>query len=140
MKWDLTGVSNGDVIYKVFYFKNGSKIVILSKFFEKNNVNDPIDFVTENNPFEANRLNGHLKLINGDGTLTFTISNVQYNESGVYVFTAIIASGNIIEKEVNSTLDIRGMFWNHLKGDFLNKFEINLSLFFRILSKNPNAN
>ena len=35
-----------------------------------------------NNPFDENRISGSLNLVNGNGTATFQLKNIQYDEDG----------------------------------------------------------
>ena len=109
LQWNLNGVSNGLTAYQVFYYNNKNKIQILSATPAKNNLDRSMNYVPNNNPFEENRINGHLKLSNGNGKLTFTLSNIQYDESGVFSFDFTPATEIINKASVNLTLDVQGV-------------------------------
>ena len=61
-----------------------------------------MSYETNNNPFEQNKLKGELSLTNGNGALSVEISNIQYNESGVFIL-------DIFKTEkLNVTVDVQG--------------------------------
>ena len=108
LKWNLHGIPNGRIFYLIYYNKTGKMHSLLYAGLRSNN-SDYIMIYNRNNnsPFSRSRINGYLKLNNGNGTLTVTISNVQYRESGVFTLEILIIDG-LIEEEANSTLDVRG--------------------------------
>ena len=56
----------------------------------------------DTNPFGENRLKGNVNLNNGNGTVTFEISNIQHNESGVFIL-------DIFKTEkLSVTVDVKG--------------------------------
>ena len=61
-----------------------------------------MNYNTNNNPFEENRLKGNLNLNNGNGTLSVEISNIQYNESGVFTLEIFKT------EKLNVILDVQG--------------------------------
>ena len=108
LKWNLNGVLDGTTIYQISYSRNGSEFRLLTDTPDKASLDISMNYVTENNPIDKNRISSNLKLIDGNGTLTVTLSNIQYNESGVFKlqFTPINDFTN--KASVNSTLDVRG--------------------------------
>ena len=61
-----------------------------------------MSYDTYNNPFEENKLKGNLSLTNGNGALSVEISNIQYDESGVFIL-------DIFKTEkLNVTVDVQG--------------------------------
>ena len=43
-----------------------------------------MDYTSRNNPFSEDRINGSINLINGNGTATFELKNLEYDEDGVF--------------------------------------------------------
>ena len=43
----------------------------------------------EGNPFEQNRISGSLNLVNWNGTATFELRNLQYNDDGVFYLECV---------------------------------------------------
>ena len=94
MKWKLQNVPIGRSFYDIYFFINGDKLRLLYSYPERNSVNKSLayyykDAVPNNNIFVDKRIRGYLELNNGNGTLIVTISNVQYNESGLFRFEYI---------------------------------------------------
>ena len=106
MKWDLNGVPGGTTNYLIYYIKGGNKDKILSYISDTNTTDRVMDISTNNNPFE-NRISGNLNLTNGNRTLTVTLSDVQYVESGLYNLDIQTFPGSIREN-VDSILDVQG--------------------------------
>ena len=50
-----------------------------------------------------------MKLSNGNGKLTVTLLNVQYNESGVFMLDMTVVGTPNIQEKSNSTLDVQGL-------------------------------
>ena len=106
LKWNLIGVPDTvTTVYNIFYYD----IKIFESTDSSNTVNKALAYEPNNNPFEQNKINGTLNLNNGNGTLIVTISNVQYNESGVFSFGFQSFVG--IKEDVNITLDVQGWFF-----------------------------
>ena len=115
MQWNLNGVPDGLSIYQIFYNFEKKKIRFLSSTLSSYTVDLKINFVKIiYNRFEESRINGHLKLINGNGKLTVTISNVQYNESGVFSFD--FTSTDDLDKKGNANfvLDVQGTIFSQI--------------------------
>ena len=108
LQWNLNGVPDGSTIYNVFYYINKKKIQIFNRGLLTNTYDKSLS-VEENNQFDRNRLGGHLKLSNGNGKLTVTLLNVQYNESGVFMLDMTVVGTPNIQEKSNSTLDVQGL-------------------------------
>ena len=67
-----------------------------------------LKYVSNNNPFDQNRISGKLNLHNGNGTLKVELSNVQYDDSGVFEMDLIIDKIQDVQQVANITLDIEG--------------------------------
>ena len=109
LRWNLVGVPYGTLIYNIFYYKNDKKNRILSTSSRFSTENRILNYTLKNNPFDWNRIAGNFNLNNGNGTLTINISNVQYNESGVFSleFESSLAGDNATS---NITLDVQSKF------------------------------
>ena len=109
LKWNLNGVPRERAYYAIYHYKNNEKIKILEKGLDSNTDDKPMSYdENNNNPFEKNKLNGHLNLTNGNGDLNVMISNVQYNQSGVFILDIVVIQNPIIKEEANSTFDVQG--------------------------------
>ena len=121
LKWKLQNVPIGRSFYDIYFFINGDKLRLLYSYPNKNSVNESLynyyeSVVPNNNIFVEKRLRGHLELNNGNGTLIVTISNVQYNESGLFrfeyigFFGGIIDESTIIREKIDLALVVQGIF------------------------------
>ena len=108
LRWNLVGVPYGTSIYNIFYYRNDKKNQILSTSSRFSTVNSILNYTLNNNLFEQNRISGNLNLNNGKGTLTINISNVQYNESGVFSLELDSYAGD--NTTSNITLDVQSKF------------------------------
>ena len=108
LKWNLNGVPDGTTVYKMFYIKDERKDEILSYTPTTNTINSPLNPIVNKKIFK-NRMSGNLSLTNGDGAVTFTLSDVQYDESGVFNLDIQVFTGGI-QENVSSTLDVQGMY------------------------------
>ena len=102
LKWNLNGVSDGRESLSIIYIKDNKEIQILSISISSNTENLKMDYASNNNPFEQNRLKGDLSLTNGNGALTVEISNIQYDESGVFILEIFKT------EKLNVTVDVQG--------------------------------
>ena len=121
LKWKLQNVPIGRSFYDIYFFINGDKLRLLYSYPERNSVNKSLayyykDAVPNNNIFVDKRIRGYLELNNGNGTLIVTISNVQYNESGLFRFEyigfigGIIDESTLIREKIDLTLVVQGIF------------------------------
>ena len=121
LKWKLQNVPIGRSFYDIYFFINGDKLRLLYSYPERNSVNKSLayyykDAVPNNNIFVDKRIRGYLELNNGNGTLIVTISNVQYNESGLFRFEyigfigGIIDESTIIREKIDLALVVQGIF------------------------------
>ena len=108
LRWNLIGVPSRKSIYEIFYYKDDKKNRILSTSSRFSTENRILDYNLNNNPFEWNKISGNLNLNNGNGTLSINISNVQYNESGVFSLEFESLAGYNIKN--NITLDVQSKF------------------------------
>ena len=109
LRWNLIGVPYGTSIYNIVHYKNDNKNLILSTSSLFSTENRILDYTLNNNPFEWNRISGNLHLYNGNGTLTINISNVQYNESGVFSLEFDSYAGDNATSNIN--LDVQSKFF-----------------------------
>ena len=109
LRWNLVGVPYGTSIYNIFHYKNSKKNLILSTSSLFSTENRILNYTLNNNPFEWNRISGNLNLNNGNGTLAINISNVQYNESGVFSLEFDSYYGD--NTTSNITLDVQSKFF-----------------------------
>ena len=115
LRWNLVGVPYGTSIYNIFYYRNDKKNQILSTSSRFSTESRILNYTLNNNPFDWNRISGALILNNGNGTLTINISNVQYNESGVFSLELDSYAGD--NTTSNITLDVQSKFIFLKKGD-----------------------
>ena len=103
LKWNLNGVLNEREIYSILYNKDNKEITILSVItISSNTLNVKLDYSSNNNPFEENRLKGNVNLNNGNGTVIVEISKIQYDESGVFTLEIFKT------EKLNATIDVQG--------------------------------
>ena len=90
LKWNLTGIPNGQEFYNIKYVKDNKEILLAITTLISNDATEPVKYQT--NPFDKNRISGSINLVNGSGTATFELKNIQYNEYGDFVFETVISS------------------------------------------------
>ena len=105
LRWNLFGFPDVYIIYRIAYYKNNKREILLSTI-RNIKVNQALNYNPNNNPFERKRISGNLHLNNGNGTLTIILSNVQYNESGVFSLEIISLAARYGEVN-NITLDVQ---------------------------------
>ena len=86
MNWNLNGVENIDEYFNVRYFENKKPVIIAYRFTNSQNITGELTYYRQDNPFEPNRISTSVNLVNGNGTVTFGLKNIKYDESGVYMF------------------------------------------------------
>ena len=79
------------------------------------------------NPFDKSRVDGYLNLIDGTGTVTFELQNIQYNESGDFYLEIFKLS-----EKLGVTVDVQG------KKKILDYFDVEATLSFTATGVNPN--
>ena len=93
--------------YNIFYYKNNKKSQILSGIHRVIHI---LNYNQHNNLFEQNRISGNLIVRNGNVTLTINLSNVQYNESGVFSLEFASLVGVWDNAKNNITVDVQSKF------------------------------
>ena len=86
LKWNLNSIQKNDELI-VGYLGNKSQI-ILRKTNTSYNESVKMSYHGTRDDPKQNRINGYLNLVNGNGSLTLNLKNIQYNESGDYVMFA----------------------------------------------------
>ena len=82
LRWNLNGVPDSREYFQIKYIKNNHEVTISSLHIRSHNEILMWNYNSNNNPFERNRISGSLNLVNGYGTATFELKNIQYNEDG----------------------------------------------------------
>ena len=98
MKWDLNSLQN-NTKFLVGHGRN-KRQSILWQTAALNNISVKVPFYGTHDDPNQNRISGYLNLVNGNGTLTLNVKNIQYNESGDYVMFA----WNLLEKALGKTI------------------------------------
>ena len=116
LQWNLTGVPNEKNIFNIIFTNKDNKEVTVA-YIQIYSHTDSIKltYYKNNNPFDKSRVDGYLNLIDGNGTVTFELKNIQYNESGVFYL-------EIFKNEkLGVTVDVQG------KKNILDYFDVEVN-------------
>ena len=111
LSWKLDGVlqNENDLICGVNYYDyNRKELPIYATFVVANTLISHLFYMK--NPYFNKERKAQLYLINGNGTFTFELPDVQFNESGVFNLYFLIFTGGEASFQTNLTvaLDVRG--------------------------------
>ena len=86
LKWNLNSIQKND---ELIVGHSGNKLqLILRQKTNSYNESVKMSYYGKRDDPNQNRISGYLNLVNGNGTLTLNVKNIQYNESGDYVMFA----------------------------------------------------
>ena len=85
----MTGVPNGEESFNIRYNNSESEFKIVTAQIDTYNYNGKLDYASNNNLFDEDRINGSMNLVNGNGAATFELKNIQYDESGLFILNIV---------------------------------------------------
>ena len=109
LKWNIFGVQDDISFHKILYYKNDTKYDLLSILIRYNTTERYLHADYES-PFDRSRISGYLRLDNGNGTLTVNITDIKYDDSGVFGFELISFYESHKEFFSNITLDVQSKY------------------------------
>ena len=106
MKWNLTGIQNEFEVFNIVYTKDktNKQIKISGEQIDSHNEKTTLGYEPNRNPFDQNRINGSLNIINGNGTVIFELKNLQYDEDGVFTLKSCV----IVKDEFGISVKVQG--------------------------------
>ena len=106
LKWNFFGIRDSISVHKIFYYKNNTKYELFREIIFDNTMNRYLHPDLES-LFDRNRVAGFIHFVNGNGTLTVNITNVRYDDSGVFGYEGDSFYGSNSELFSNITLDVQ---------------------------------
>ena len=93
-------------LFNMFYTKDktNDQIQIATTQIRSHNATTTMLYDKNSNLFSEDRINASISLINGNGTATFELKNLQYDEDGVFTLKSIVK----VEDEFGITVKVQG--------------------------------
>ena len=83
----MVNFPNGFEVFNIIYTKDktNKEIMIATTQIDSHNETKILNYDKNSNLFSQDRISGSINLINGNGTATFELKNLQYDEDGVFM-------------------------------------------------------